>query len=305
MTKIIISLLLVNLAIFNSNPAFSSEALVDINWLAKKLDDKNLLMVDLRPKNYFGYAHIKGSTLTDYAQWRTTDKKGTNGMLPEQAHIEQLLSQMGATPEHHIVIVSSGESASDMASAARIYWTLEQIGHKKKSILDGGIIAYANARLPLERGASTIQSGKYEIKSMLHDQINADIIHAKIVNGKKAFNLIDVRSKAEYLGIYQGAPDEQAGTIPDSQSLPYDWFTQNGGGTLATEDNLKLLMSSIKIDTKLPSIVYCHTGHRASLSWFVLHEILGIDNAILYDGSTREWSRRTDLPVDQLIAIQH
>ena len=300
MTKSIISFLLISLTIFNSNLAFSSEALVGSQWLAKNLDDKNLLMVDLRPKNYFEYAHIKGSTFTDYAEWRTTDKSGTNGMLPDQAHIEKLLSKMGATPEHHIVLVAAGESASDLASAARIYWTLEQIGHNRKSILDGGIIAYANARLPLERGPSNVEASEYRIKTMLHDQINADII-----NSKKSFNLIDARSKAEYLGIYQGAPDERAGTIPGSKSLPYDWFAQNGGGRFATKENLQLLVDSVKIDNNLPTVVYCHTGHRASLSWFVLHEILGNDKAILYDGSTREWSRRSDLPVDQLMAIQH
>ncbi|MCK4709911.1 MAG: sulfurtransferase, partial [Gammaproteobacteria bacterium] len=247
----------------------------------------------------------KGSTFTDYAQWRTTSDKGINAMLPTKSHIEQLLSKMGATAESHIVLVPSGESASDLASATRIYWTLEQIGHKKKSILDGGIIAYANAKLPLERGPSSIQASEYKIKNMKHDQINADTIHTKKTHGKKAFNLIDARSKAEYLGIYQGAPDERAGTIPGSEPLPFDWFTQNGGGKFATPENLQLLMASIKIDKDLPTVVYCHTGHRASLSWFLLHEILENDNAILYDGSTREWASRSDLPVDQLIAIQH
>jgi len=57
-------------------------------------------------------------------------------------------------------------------------------------------------------------------------------------------------------------------------------------------------MSTLKIDTDLPTVVYCHTGHRTSLSWFVFHEILGNEKAILYDGLTREWAGRNDLPVD-------
>lgn len=300
MTKILFGFLL----LANSTLAFSSDALVDTSWLAKKLGDKNLLMVDLRPKNYFEYAHMTGSTLTDYSQWRVINEKGTNGMLPSQAHIEKLLSQMGATTDSHIVIVSSGESASDLASAARIYWTLEQIGHQQKSILNGGIIAYANAKLPLARGPGTVKTSDYKIKSMKHDQINADgLIKNRTLS--KDINLIDARSKAEYLGIYLGAPDERAGTIPGSQSLPYDWFTQNGGGWFATKENIQLLMDTIKVDNDKAIVVYCHTGHRASLSWFVLHEILENDNAILYDGSTREWASRSDLPVEQLISIQH
>ena len=296
MTKIFISLLL----LASSNLAISSDALVDAAWIAKNLDNKNLLMVDLRSKDYFEYAHIKGSTLTDYSKWRVVNDKGITGMLPSQGHIEQLLSQMGATPEHHIVLVPSGESASAMASAAHIYWTLEQIGHQQKSILDGGIIAYASAGLPLVRGPNATEASEYEIKTMKHDQIDGD---AMLKNSN--MNIIDTRSKAEHLGIYQGAPDERAGTIPNSQSLPYDWFTQNGGGKLISKDNLQVLMGTLKIDKDLPTVVYCHTGHRASLSWFVLHEILGNEKAILYDGSTREWASRNDLPVDQLIAFQH
>ena len=296
MTKIFISFLLLAC----SSLVFASEALVDTDWIAKNLNDKNLLMVDLRSKDYFEYAHIKGSTFTDYSKWRVVNDKGITGMLPTQGHIEQLLSQMGATPDHHIVLIPSGESASDMASAARIYWTLEQIGHKKKAILNGGIIAYANAKLPLERGPNATESTDYEIKTMKFNQIDADAIQKN-----SRMNIIDVRSKAEHLGIYQGAPDEHAGTIPGSQSLPYDWFTQNGSGRLVSNKNMQVLMGTLNIDNSLPTVVYCHTGHRASLSWFVLHELLGNEKAILYDGSTREWATRQDLPVDQLIAFQH
>jgi thiosulfate/3-mercaptopyruvate sulfurtransferase len=67
---------------------------------------------------------------------------------------------------------------------------------------------------------------------------------------------------------------------------------------------MQVLMGTLNIDNSLPTVVYCHTGHRASLSWFVLHELLGNEKAILY-GSTREWATRQDLPVDQLIAFQH
>ncbi len=64
-------------------------------------------------------------------------------------------------------------------------------------------------------------------------------------------------------------------------------------------------MDTLKIDNDLPTVEFCHTCHGSSLSWFVLHEILGNKKAILYDGSTREWASRKDLPVDQLVAFQH
>lgn len=297
MKNIFSFMLLVNI----SFSALASPPVVDIQWLAQHMNDDKLLIVDIRPKNYFEYAHIKGSTNTDATLWRQPSPMGIQSMLPSKTHLQALLSQMGATPESHIVLVASGDSAYDLASATRIYWTLEQLGHQKKSILDGGIIAYANARLPLEQGASSIQPTQYSIFRVRQDQITGDAIHKKISD----LNLIDTRSKAEYLGIYQGAPDERAGTIPGSASLPYDWFTLNGGGSFAAKENLQTLLKTLDLQQDKPNVVFCHTGHRASLSWFVLHEILENDNTILYDASTLEWAKRKDLPIQQAIAIKH
>jgi len=281
-------------------PALAVEPLVDHRWLAQNLNNKDVLIVDLRPANIFEYAHIKGSTNTDLNLWRTKSN-GVESMLPPKTHLEMLLSKMGATPEHHIVLVGSGDSAGDLASAARIYWTLEQVGHAKKSILDGGIISYAQARLPLERGPNAIKPTDYKIFRMRNDQIDANQIQQK----RDQFNLIDVRSKAEYLGIYQGAPDERAGTISGSHSLPYDWFSKNGGGSFISKTNAQVLLDTLDIDPAKPKVVFCHTGNRASLSWFMLHEIMGMQDVIMYDGSTREWAKRNDLPIEQKLPIKH
>ena len=135
---------------------------------------------------------------------------------------------------------------------------------------------------------------------MRTDQLTGD----KLKTMTKA-NLIDARSKAEYLGIYLGAPDERAGTIPGSQSLPYDWFTMNGTGWIADKENISKLLDTLQLDPRQTNVVYCHTGHRASLSWFVMHEILEKGNTILYDASTREWAARKDLPIHQQIDIKH
>jgi thiosulfate/3-mercaptopyruvate sulfurtransferase len=276
------------------------EPVVDHRWLGQNLDNKEVLIVDLRPSNIYEYAHIKGSTNTDINLWRTK-VDGIESMLPSKTHIEMLMSKMGATPEHHIVLVSAGDSAGDLAGATRVYWTLEQIGHARKSVLDGGIIAYAQARLPLERGANPVKPTDYKIFRMKNDQVTGNDIQKR----RDQLNLIDVRSKAEYLGIYQGAPDERAGTISGSQSLPYDWFSKNGGGNFIDKANARILLDTLTLDPAKPNVVFCHTGHRASLSWFVLHEIMGMQDTILYDGSTREWAKRNDLPIEQKLPIKH
>ncbi len=114
---------------------------------------------------------------------------------------------------------------------------------------------------------------------------------------------IDNRSQAEYLGIYTGGPQERAGSLPNATHLNYDWLTINGSGIFQSIDNLKQIYAASKIPLRGDQINYCHTGHRASLAWFVSHELLGNTAARLYDGSTAEWAINPDLPMDQHIKL--
>lgn len=72
-----------------------------------------------------------------------------------------------------------------------------------------------------------------------------------------------------------------------------------------SKDNLETLLSTVGLDKDKATVVFCHTGLRASLGWFVLHEILDNKNAILYDASTIAWAKRKDLPMQQTIPIKH
>ncbi len=280
--------------------AVAAPPLVDYRWLGQNMGSDKLLVVDLRAKNAYEYAHIRGSVHSDFNLWRQPNAQKVESMLPSKQHLEKLMSQLGARPDSHIVLVT-GDTAGELASAARVYWTLDQIGHAKKSILDGGIMAYARARLPLERGAANPKPSDYKIFRLRQDRISAEDIQSS----HKKLNLVDVRSRAEFLGIHQGAPDERAGTLPGAVNLPYDWFTQNGAGSITGSDNLNTVLQMVELDESKPTVVFCHTGNRASLSWFVLHELMGRKNTVLYDGSTREWAKRRDLPIHQAIDINH
>ena len=46
-----------------------------------------------------------------------------------------------------------------------------------------------------------------------------------------------------------------------------------------------------------PTVTFCNTGHWAAINWFVLSELLGRENVLLYPESVVAWSRR-DLPMD-------
>ncbi len=45
------------------------------------------------------------------------------------------------------------------------------------------------------------------------------------------------------------------------------------------------------------NIVFCNTGHWASIAWFALSEVAGNKNTAMYDGSMAEWTADPARPV--------
>lgn len=290
-------LLVITFAI--SLPSFASTPLVSPSWLSKHLDDDNIFLLDIRSKEHFNYVRIPSSVHSDYSQWRQPQSKILKKMLPSKGQLEKLLSAIGVKNDSHIIIVSVGESVSDLASASRVYWTLEQIGHEKKSILTGGIIKWAQSRYPLTQvKASTPKPSNYKIAA-IKPQLNS----TEVLKAIDKAQIIDTRSVAEFKGLI-ASPDERKGSLKNAKSLPYDWFSKNQSGQFQSLENIKIISDSIAYDNTKDSIVYCHTGHRAALSWFVLHELLGNDKVKLYDGSTRDWATQPNLPMTQAIHVK-
>lgn len=293
--------ILVLLFLVFSAPAVASTPLVNSEWLQKHLHDDDVFLLDIRSKDFFDYARIPGSIYSDYGKWRQPQSKILRKMLPTKDQLEQLLSNLGINNSSHIVIISAGQSAGDLAAASRVYWTLEQIGHAKKSILEGGIIAWAEQRLPLTREKYIApEKSQYQIASIAKQTKSDDVLKAIKDNEQ----LIDTRSFAEFKGIIH-TDDERGGTITSSKPLPYDWFSNKNSGQLHSLKNINNIVNSIQYDNSKPTIVYCHTGHRAALSWFVLHELLGNKQTKLYDGSTRDWSTQSSTPLTQEINVEN
>src|SRR3954465_738041 len=137
-----------------------SEPLVTPEWLAARLADRNLLIVDIRSvvdggaRAAYEAAHVPGAIHTDYAKdgWRVT-KGMASGLLPDPAELARLLGRIALTPRRHAIIVSAGTNVGDFSAAARVYWTLKIAGHDSTSILSGGMLAWGrDATRPLEAG---------------------------------------------------------------------------------------------------------------------------------------------------------
>ena len=284
--------------------ALAAEAppLVDADWLAANHDTSDVVVLDLRGKlgkqtrdDYLA-GHVPGAIYSDYLKdgWRTKID-GVVGQMPPVADLEALIGGLGIGNDDHVVLVSGGQSALDMGTATRVYFTFKVLGHDRVSILDGGHKAYAaDSARPIETGAVERPAKSFTASFRPEMLASREEVAAASASGS---TLIDLRPTAQYLGEAKHPAAQRPGTIPGAMSLPEGKLTENGGHFVSASTAADL-MTKAGIDSDDDSISFCNTGHWASLGWFVKSELLGNESAKLYDGSMVEWTSDESVPVE-------
>ncbi len=87
-----------------------------------------------------------------------------------------------------------------------------------------------------------------------------------------------------------------AGHIPGAVNRVYQ-EDLDAAGNLKDPAALAAAYQQLIPATDTPVVVYCRTGHQASLTFFVLKEMLGYRQVKWYDASWSDWATR-DLPVE-------
>ncbi|MBS0124521.1 sulfurtransferase [Thetidibacter halocola] len=284
-------------ALASASMALAADPLVDVAWVKANLDNDEVVFVDVRPMPAYLSGHIPGAVHTDYGgpkdAWRVR-VGDVRGLVRTPEDIAAHLGAIGVSNDDHVVVVPAGESSADMGAATRVYWTLNYLGHDEVSILDGGMAAYLKELgadkkpvNPLEEGAAQVEAAQFAAAPRPDMLISAKEVAARIADGAVA---VDNRSADFYLGISKSGAAKVAGTVPGALNLPHSWTTVNAGGTFRDPDSLVKLFGAAGVPTSGPQISFCNTGQLASIGWFVSHELLGNDEAMIFDGSMAEWT---------------
>jgi len=278
--------------------AFASNApLIDAATLKAKLGQPGVVVLEIQPRQYYVQAHLPDSTRTDYANWRNTDPNGVPEMLPGAAQLEQLIGRLGIDNGSEVIIVPIGQGPGEMAVATRIYWSLYIAGLNELSILNGGLIGYYNtygAEGLVGGSDSNPEAKEFKIKLREPELMDMDKVQEYIDNG---YGLLDARSQAEYRGEVAGSAKERPGALPGAKNVPFNTMMNAKGDAFLDTDAIRALYQAAGMPTEGPQLTYCHSGHRASVAWFVSHELLGNDEALMYDGSMLEWAATPDRPL--------
>jgi thiosulfate/3-mercaptopyruvate sulfurtransferase len=248
-----------------------------------------LRIVDLSPAQVYRQSHLPGAVHLDYARI-VGAKPPIMGLLPEPAQLSALFSQLGITEDTHVIAYDNEGGGR----ASRFLWTLEAAGHHHYSLLNGGLGAWLQRRLPTSTQIEAVPATSYTVHS--NDQVIADknFILARLRDPETI--LIDCRSPAEYAGKDRRA--QRGGHIPGAVNIEWSRaLDPQRNLRFKPREQLEALYREAGVTPDKQVIVYCHTHHRSALSFVVLKS-LGQERLRAYPGSWSEWGNDTHTPVE-------
>jgi thiosulfate/3-mercaptopyruvate sulfurtransferase len=259
------------------------ELLADAAWLNAHLSDPNLRVVALMPADEFAKAHIQGAAQIDWPDLQVTDTSDPS-IARWQGEVEQKLTALGIAPDDTVVIYDNGT-----LYAARLWWVLNQLGHKDAHILNGGLGAWTAAGGETESGPSTVEPAAEPYKGRPNPGVIASLNEVKTALDEPDFVLVDARTPEEY----------RDGHIPGAINIDFpENALPNDPKYWKSAADLRKLYEDAGVTPDKTVIPYCTTGVRSAVTFFTL-TLLGYPHVSLYTGSWEEWSQHPELPVEK------
>ena len=272
--------------------------LVDAAWLARHVNDPNLVLLHVGQKEAYDAKHIPGArfvSLQDISLPMNMERGDLHLEMPPADDLRQRLENLGISNDSRVIVYYGKDWVSP---TTRVVFTLDYAGlGGRTSLLDGGMEAWIAAGGATTDAAPAAKKGSLaplKFKSVIatSDQVRAAL-------GKKGTVVIDSRSASFYDGAETGGMHDKphkTGHIAGAASVPFTEVV-NDKNFFKTADELKALFAKAGVKPGDKVITYCHIGQQATATLFAARS-LGYDVA-LYDGSFEDWSRREDAPVEK------
>lgn len=197
--------------------------------------------------------------------------------LPDPARFADTLGRLGITPDSEVVAYDDAQGTI----AARLWWMLRSIGHRRSRLLDGGLQAWVDEGLPLENGTNRPTPVSYPGPVSFRGVAEREDLEGR--------TLVDLRATERYAGLKEPV-DPKAGHIPGARSLPAEGNLASDGRFLSP-----LALAARYREIGSDAVVYCGSGVTACHGALAM-VLAGRDMPAVYIGSFSEWSR-LDLPV--------
>jgi thiosulfate/3-mercaptopyruvate sulfurtransferase len=269
--------------------------LVTTQWVKDNLSNPSIRIVEISVEtSLYATEHVPGAV---NFSWTTQLQDQVQRDIISQENFEALLSSAGIYPDTHVVLYGDNNNWF----AAYGLWIFKYYGHENVSLMDGGLKKWKLDGYPMNAIVPHFPPSKYRVTHINADY-RADRDYIKPRLGKPGFELVDVRSVAEYTGEIiapPGMPEtaQRAGHIPTALNIPWSQAVAEDGTYKSKEELEKLYHGKGLRGNGGEIITYCRIGERSSHTWVVLKYILGYHNVRNYDGSWTEWGNLINSPI--------
>lgn len=242
----------------------------------------NIIVVDVRREADYLKGRIPGARHLD-PDAVSDPNSPVAGALRSNDAIAAIFAKLGISSKNEVVLYDDKGGFH----AARIFWVLEYLGHRKVSILNGGIQNWRAKGLAVDIGRPSeslkaSQATRFAPTVTPRRHASADWILAQKNDPDTV--VIDVR----------GAGSFAKGHIPWARNIPWKG-NLNPDKTMKSADALQVHFAKQGVTPDSNVVVHCQAGKASSHSYFALR-LLGHPKVRTYHRSWSEWGAAEDLP---------
>ena len=229
----------------------------------------------------FAVAHLPGSVFVDLDADLSAPVGPGRHPLPSPAAFTARMAELGLDNASDVVVYDDAGGTV----AARLWWMLDDLGHRRVSVLDGGIAAWTAIGGPLTAEIASYPAGQLNLRDRWTRTIDRDGLVAQL--GTVA--LIDARAPERYRGDLEPV-DAVPGHIPTAVCRPTAGNLGPDGRFLAPAA-LRARFEHLGGEI----VSSCGSGGNACHNALAIR-VAGLPDPLLYPGSYSDWAG-TGMPI--------
>jgi thiosulfate/3-mercaptopyruvate sulfurtransferase len=269
----------------------TDDPLVTTDWLAARLDDPKIKIIDASykmpgvlplPSEDYLAAHIPGAVFFNVNTIADSNDPRPH-MYPDAAQFAHDVSALGISSGDTVVAYDSG----GWVAAPRAWWMFLSFGHPEVKVLDGGLQKWTREGRPTHSGTVAAKPGKFRAT------LDPGFVRSKqqLLGNLEthAEQLVDARPRPRFEGsVVEPWPGRRSGHIPGSRNVPYAELFDAKTGAMKPLEQLRQAFEGAGIELAQPIVTTCGSGVSALVLTLALYR-LGVRGSALYDGSWAEW----------------
>ena len=279
-----------------------SELLVSVAELAAHMDDPAWRIFDcrhdLKQLDYgaqaYAKGHIPGAQFLHLDRDMSGAKTGRNGRHPLPA-AQAFAVKMGACGVGVDTQVVAYDNEGGIF-AARLWWLLRWLGHRRVAVLDGGLAGWKRAKLALEEGLPLVAPVQFGVRAdtACAVPVDTDLVLAHL--GADDLLLVDARSPERFRGEKETL-DPVGGHIPGAINRFYFNNLDDDGCYFKPAGEMRREFEALLGGRGARSVVQqCGSGVTACHNLLAM-ELAGLSGSRMYPGSWSEWCSDPARPI--------